>query len=204
MRNFYFITMLVLSSCSAREYLSPEELETYILNEENQLKKTVEVSGYKIEVVYRPTDLFVHQEIGEEPVDIKPLDHLRTKYNSNYYFIVSLSKNEKEALQEVEGGMDQYSSLVQTLSFRMGQFANLTTSLHDTIPVADAMLNRTYGMSKTTDILFAFSKTGASKSDWIQFNLNEFGLGIGNQRFRFKCADLENVPQINFEIKNSN
>ncbi|HEY9006529.1 MAG TPA: hypothetical protein VIM75_10355, partial [Ohtaekwangia sp.] len=63
----------------------------------------------------------------------------------------------------------------------------------------DFMLNRTYGMSNSTDLLFVFSKEKAKGKDWIQFNLNELGLGIGNQRFRFEMRDLENVPEVTFE-----
>jgi hypothetical protein len=190
-----------LMSCSSTpKYLSPPELNKFILEEENGLKKTVEINGYKIEVINRPTDLWVHQEVGDDPVTENMLNQLRPKYSNYYYFLVSLSRNNKEALHQLDGGMSQYSELVQTLSFRMAEFANLTTSLQDTIPVGDAMLNRTYGMSTSTDLLFVFNKSKTENSDWLQFNLNEFGLGIGNQRFRFRRQDLETAPQINFEI----
>jgi hypothetical protein len=63
-------------------------------------------------------------------------------------------------------------------------------------------LNRTYGLSSTTDLLFVFNKKKAAGTDWVQFNLNEFGLGLGNQRFRFSTMDLEETPQINFSTDN--
>lgn len=201
MRYFYLVSILVIISCSTPEHLSPKDLQTFILDEENGLKKSSKVDDYSIEVTYRPTDLWVHQELGEGAVDKKILDQLRKKYNTYYYFLVSLSKNNKEALHQVEGGMGHYSELVKTLSFRMAQHANLTTSAQDTIPVGDAMLNRTYGLSTSTDILFVFNKEKAEKKDWIQFNLNEFGLGVGNQRFRFSTKDLETVPKIDFVLK---
>jgi hypothetical protein len=190
---------VLLTACSSTpEYLSPQELNKFILAEENGLKKVTEINGYRIEVINRPTDLWVHQEVGDEPVAEATLTQLRKKYSTYYYFIVSLSKNNKEALHQLEGGMGQYSELVQTLSFRMADYANLTTSAQDTIPVGDAMLNRTYGLSASTDLLFVFNKTKAEGKDWVQFNLNEFGMGVGNQRFRFKTKDIETVPQIDF------
>jgi hypothetical protein len=190
--------LLIFTSCSSPDFLTPQELQSFITDEENGLKKVAEMNGYKIEVINRPTDLWVHQEVGDTPVDEVTLATLRKKYSTYYYFIVSLSKNNKEALHQLEGGMDQYSDLVQTLSFRMADYTNLTTSAHDTIPTADAMLNRTYGMSTSTDLLFVFNKEKAQGKEWIQVNLNEFGLGVGDQRFRFKTKDLEIVPQIHF------
>lgn len=203
--KYFYLTIVAsfLFSCSDPEFLSPQELQSFILDDENKLKMTAVENGYKIDVMYRPTDLWVHQELGDEPTDQATLDRLRKKYNTYYYFIVSLSKNNKEALHQVEGGMDQYSELVQTLSFRMPQHVNLTTSSQDTIPVGDAMLNRTYGLSATTDVLIVFTKEKVRGTDWVQVNLNEFGLGVGNQRFRFLTKDLDNAPKIKFALNES-
>jgi hypothetical protein len=80
----------------------------------------------------------------------------------------------------------------------MNDFVTLTTA-QDTIPVGDFMLNRTYGMSNSTDLLFVFSRDKAKDKDWVQFNLNEFGLGAGNQRFRFRTNDIADAPGVDFE-----
>ncbi|HEY9047244.1 MAG TPA: hypothetical protein VIN08_15170, partial [Ohtaekwangia sp.] len=143
------------------------------------------------------TDLWVYQEIGKHKATPEQIDTLRKKYSQYLYFILSLSANNKEALHQAAS--DQYGDLVQTLSFRMNNYVTLTTSVNDSIPVGDFMLNRTYGMSNSTDLLFVFSKEKAKGKDWIQFNLNEFGLGIGNQRFRFEMRDLEKIPEVTFE-----
>jgi hypothetical protein len=101
-------------------------------------------------------------------------------------------------LQPVDGGSTNFSAMVETLSFRMGEYVALVTSSRDTIPVQDFVLDRTYGMSKSTDLLFVFDKAAAKDSDWIQFNLDEFGLGLGNHRFRFSKEKLDEVPQLTF------
>ena len=201
--KFFFLTLLItgfcISSCSVSEFDSAEKLNEYVASPDHNLSQKAEVSGYHIMVTYRPTDLLVDQEIGNEPYNPSSVESLRRKYSNYYYFILSLSKDGKEALHQVEGGMEQYSELVQTLSFRMNEYVTLTTSAQDTIPVGDFMLNRTYGLSRSTDLLFVFNKEKAKEKDWVQFNLNEFGLGVGSQRFRFKTKDLEDVPKINFE-----
>lgn len=181
------------------DVLSPEALSAYVADGENGLQKSVSVGQTVINVTYRPTDLWVLQETGTGPIDATKIEALRKKYGQYYYFILSLSDQDKEALHQASG--EQYSELVQTLSFRMNEYVTLTTTAQDTIPVGDFMLNRTYGLNKSTDLLFVFSREQAIGRDWVQFNLNEFGLGAGNQRFRFRTIDLEEVPAIDFEYK---
>jgi hypothetical protein len=201
MRYLYLILACILCSCGRTENFRTEaELIAYIRDEDNGLIKSAELNNYKIEVMYKPVDLLVNQEIGEEPVDEQKLNGLKLKYQAYYYFTLSLSRNNKEALHQVDGGMEQYSALVQTLSFRMNEYVTMTTSAYDTIPAGDFILNRTYGMSTSTDLLFVFNKEKSADKEWVQFNLNEFGLGIGNQRFRFKRKDLDDAPGMNFVI----
>ena len=49
-------------------------------------------------------------------------------------------------------------------------------------------------------LLFVFNKEKAKGREWVQFNLNEFGMSIGNQRFRFDRETLDNPPAIDFII----
>jgi hypothetical protein len=186
-----------LTSCG-KKVLSPEELTAFVSNEENGYVQKYESNGTVVAVTYRPTDLLVHQEVGDRPTTAKTIDSLRNKYGKQYYFILSLSHDNKEALHQVG---DQYSEMVNTLSFRMGEYVTMTTAASDTIPVGDFMLNRTFGMSTSTDVLFVFDREKSKGQEWVQFNLNEFGLGVGNQRFRFKTKDLEDAPGIDFKIK---
>lgn len=189
------LVCLVVTACGYRE-LSQEELVRYIHDETHGIHKSAVVDGTAIDVTYRPTDLWVHQETGGNAVSAVAIDSLRKKYDRYYYFILSLSKNEKEALTPAEG-LGTYGDLVQTMSFRMAEYVTLTTP-SDSIPVGDFMLNRTYGLSRSTEVLFVFGKEKTVGAEWVQFNLNEFGLGTGNQRFRFKVKDLERAPKIRF------
>jgi hypothetical protein len=184
--------------CSGSEFNSIQALNDYISDPAHDLSQTVESNGYRISLTYRPTDLLVTQDVGENVHDSSAVNTLRKKYNNYYYFLLSLSRDGKEALHQV-GGMSEYSELVQTLSFRMANYVTLTTASADTVPVGDFILNRTYGLSQSTDLLFVFNKEKTIGKEWVQFNLNEFGLGAGNQRFRFRTKDLEELPGIDFE-----
>jgi hypothetical protein len=190
-----FLLFLAVAACKP-QFLAPADLRAYISDEDNGLKKTIKLKDTQVTVLYRPTDLLVYQEIGDDTTNAAKIRELRTKYDQNLYFILSLSTASKESLHLTTGS--QYSDLVQTLSFQMSEYVSMTTAANDTIPVADFILNRTYGMSNSTDLLFVFDKDKAKGKDWVQFNLNEFGLGMGNQRFRFNVKDLDEVPEIQF------
>jgi hypothetical protein len=185
--------------CTVSEFDSVQALNDYIASPGNKLTQVTESNGYRITLTYRPTGLLVHQEIGDDPHDSSAISASRKKYTDYYYFVLSLSKKDKEALHQTSG-MAEYSELVQTLSFRMGNYVTLTTSSADTVPAGDFMLDRTYGLSQSTDLLFVFNKEETQGKEWVQFNLNEFGLGAGNQRFRFRVEDLEEVPRLKFDI----
>jgi len=194
----------VLLGCSTPEYLSEEALKAYVLESENGVTKKHETNGFQSIVTLRPNDLLILQETrGEVEVDSTTLKKLSNKYKDYYYFILSLSKESKEAEYQTGKGFGQFSDVVQTLSFRMADYVNLTTNTQDTIPVGDYIYPRTFGMSNASTLMFAFNKEKTIDKEWIQFNMKEFGLGIGNQNFRFKIEDLTKVPKINFVIKDA-
>jgi len=189
--------LLLITSCRPG-YLTQEELIAYMSDEENGLKKSTVIGETRINVLFKPVDLLVAQEVAGESGDAVKVSNLREQYVKYFYFIVSLSKNYEEALNPADGGLDQHSNLLHTLSFQMNEYVTLTTNTSDTIPVGDFMLNRTFGLGEDTQLLFVFNREKAQGKEWVQFNLNEFGLGVGNQRFRFRIKDLLNVPTIKF------
>lgn len=192
---------LIIGSCKS-DYLTEEELNAFILESENGLIEEYETNGIKSTVAFKPTDLLILQETsGNTSLDSLELNRLKNKYADHYYFILSLSKNDEEAEYNSGGDYGQFSELVQTLSFRMGQYVNLTTSNRDTIPISDYIYPRTYGMSNASTLMFAFDKEKALDDKWVQFNIREFGLGTGNRNFRFRTKALEGVPNIKFDIK---
>lgn len=183
-----------------QERLSPEDLNKFIAEEENQLTKRVNVGNHSIQVSYRPTDLWIYREVGGLTIDSVTYDSLYNRYANYCYFALSLSLENEEVPDHAAAGLYQYGELVQTLSFRMDKYVTLITSTHDTIPADDVMLNRTVGLGNTTDLLFAFDKEKITGKETVCFNLNEFGLGIGNQQFQFRTRDMEEAPKIKFQI----
>jgi hypothetical protein len=186
-----------LNQCNKPDFLSEKELSEFILDPNNELVKDKEVNGVQVKVCYQPTDLMVAQELraSRQPSNERILK-ARQKFSGHYYFIASFSKDNKELISPSNQGLPGFSDLLQTVSFRMGDKINLTTPSQDTLLVADYIYNRTFGMGQSTDILFVFDRKKAQGQKYVQFNLDEFGLGIGKQSFQFDTRNLEETPKI--------
>lgn len=193
----FVVCSILLSGCM-KDKMSFEELQSYVVDSDNGLSKSVMANGIDVTVTYRPPDLWVHQDVDGVVSSNRTIDSLRYKYSQYYYFILSLSRGDKEALQ-VSSSYD-YGEIVQTMAFRMSDYVTLTSSEKDTVLVGDFVLNRTQGIASSTDMLFAFGKEKIGNDKSVQFNLKEFGLGTGDQQFTFLINDLQSTPRIDFGI----
>jgi hypothetical protein len=84
------------------------------------------------------------------------------------------------------------------LAFGLTPYVNLSTSTKDTIKTISYLLDRSYTMNNSTQLLFAFPQE--KKCDWIQFNMTDFGLGIGGLHFKFNTTDLDHIPHVNYNL----
>ena len=192
--SIILLSLVSLLGCQPRQ-MSFDDLSQYIADEDNGLVKTVKIGSVSMQVVYQPTEIWVKRELASKHIKRGDIDEIRTKYDSYLYFLLSISNDGREALHQFSG--TDYSDLVQTASFHMHEYVTLSTSSGDTLEVADFVLNRTYGLNASTDILFVFDKSRLHDPTWLQFNLKEFGIGIGHQQVRFEMSALENIPEVN-------
>lgn len=196
--NYLILVALIgcLVSCT-QEVETTEALQEFIT--EHDLSKHKSIGAVTLQLRYKPNDLLVAQELRQQTPTTALLDSLRHKYGQYAYFLLSMSANDKEIEMWNTGTQGHFGERIQTLSFGMNQYVHLVTSQQDTIPITDYAYQRTFGMGRSTDILFAFDRTKIEESDWIQFQLKDFGLGIGNNRFKFETNDLKKVPALSFK-----
>ncbi|MEZ4945567.1 MAG: hypothetical protein R2804_08575 [Cyclobacteriaceae bacterium] len=197
MVKFRILILLSLLGCNTPEYLSESQLQSFIANPDHGLIKTTSSNNIEVKLLYKPTDLLVAQELNtNKNFDFELVETIRRKYENYLYFVLSLSHDNREVITPASLGQDRFSDMLQTVSFRMAQFVNITTPSMDTLTVADYAYSRTFGMARSTDLLLVFEKEKCANQPWLQFNLKEFGLGLGNQALRFDMQDIINVPKI--------
>jgi len=83
--------------------------------------------------------------------------------------MVHMEAGKRDALYGTSSGQDDFSNKLQTLSFKMSEYVNVTTSGKDTIPVADYAFPRTFGLARSTNLLFVFNKEEMKDKEWISF-----------------------------------
>jgi hypothetical protein len=194
-----FTFVAVICSCNSKnKLLTKDELTRYINNKKNGLMEEQEINGIKVRLSYRPSSMMVTQETeGVQKVDSIAIISLENKYKDNYYFLLNISKDNKEVIRQL-GNFDRYSDMVQVFAFQMNQFVNLTTPQKDTIPLADYLFDQTYGMSNGNTILLAFNKNKIADKKNIEINIGECGLGIGDLKFRFEKENLDKIPKLDY------
>ncbi len=206
MKIYIQFIFIMLSGACRPDFLDKDQLVEYINDGDNGLTKTEMVEDVEVTVTYKPGDLLILQENGwNQSISTSDYAKLNEKYSYHNYFTLSLSSNNKEVINLAQVGAGNYSTLVETLSFRMKEYANMTTSEQDTVSVADYIYSPTYGMGSSNTLLFVFAKEKIDQDEWIQVNLKEFGLGLESMNFRFSQKDLKETPAIKFtEIKTNN
>lgn len=197
-RPIVWLTFLLLgisTACSTPEYLPKEALQVYLQDPDNGLTRKMRAGEVQMTVTYRPNDLLVQQEVGDAQ-DTSAIRKAFEKYEDHAYFTVQLAAGERDALYGGSADQAAFSEHLQTLSFRMGEYVQLTTSAQDTIPVADFYYSRNFGLSKSSDILFVFNNEKLKNSNSLSFHVKEFGFRTGNQSFPFKTKDLVQAPKL--------
>lgn len=197
-RALIVIACLVVPLACKSRVATPAELHAYIVEERNGLTRSFETGDIKISVSYLPTDYWVSQQLNDQDVGIGVVDSLRSIYASRFYFLVSFARNGREAL--VASRSDSYSDLVHTMSFRMSDYVSLINEDNEDIPIGDYVLNRTYGLGTSTDVLFVFDDPKVHSSSRFRLDIKEFGLGAGNHQFEFLLDDLTRSPNIDFSL----
>lgn len=182
--------LALLSSCQPTS-LPAQGLAAYVADPAHELQQVQQVGEFEIGVTYQPVDLLAARELPEFTTHQAVLDSLRDKYRGSTFFSLSIARNGREVLQPSEG-FSQYSALLQTLSFRMGDYVRLISSRGDTLRPTNYYLDRTYASAGASQLLFAFPAVPATGT-W-HFQLRECGLGTGNLVFPFDAQHFYEVP----------
>lgn len=188
----------LIAGCSKTNFKDEAELNSFLQDKSNGYLQDIVRQEFKIQLISRPTDLLVAQEMNSSALgDTALINRLKRKYEDYRYFVLSISSNNQDALN-ASGNYAAFSENLSNLAFRMGEFVNMTTSARDTIPVADYHFPRLYGGGGTTQLLFAFHTKDMRDTEWVQFNLQDIGMGYGNTIFRFETEKILQEPKLAF------
>ena len=197
-REISLLLLVLLISCSNKTFNTEEELWTYLRDESNGFVQQKTVNGYNFSLVYKPTDLLVHQELGDN-AEIDEIEKLRGKYGQYLYFNLSMSKDDKELLSVAPKTRNEFGTMVNQLAFGIGNKVHLFTQEKDTIELADFVYPRMYGMSRSTDILLVYPREERKLIGGdLSFTIEDLGLYTGEVKLKIPIKNINSEPKLKF------
>ena len=199
--NAWIVGLFMLTTItSCQRSMSEDQLKEYAFDEKNGLVKEKQLGAINLQVNYRPTGLVVAQE-HEKGMTKEDIQKIQDNYSQYHYFIISYSIDGKEIMNYNISSMNDFSQRVQQLAFGMGNKAYLTTNTNDTVPMLDSVFPRTYGVGGATQVMTIFDQQQTKEAETLTLTIEDIGLNIGTNRFRFRTRDINNTPSIKFNLK---
>jgi hypothetical protein len=193
-RILFFLSALLVCSCTPNSYLPMDQLKSYPLDKENGLYQSTQVGEVLIEVIYRPKDLIIAQEV-DLVTDDKQWVAQEKKLDSVDYFVLRLSRGGDEIENVYAGNEARYQQVVSYLSGRIGSDLSLKRG-DETIEIEGLAFAPTFGGSNASSILLIF-KSHISKVErdfFVEFDDSQFGTGLNS--FSFHANAVRNCPKL--------
>lgn len=197
--SFYILLFFSISLLACKSELNHEELIEYVNEEDNGLIKTKQLGKTIVELVYKPSDLLIQQDLSnKENSTQEEIEKIKSNYNNSLYFTLNLSVDGQEL--EVGGlqSKEKFAKRVELLSFGMRDRIQIKTSKNDSVSLLDYAYPRMYGVTGKSTMLLVFDRSQATDGEWFDVIVNGYDLGVGINKFRFNTKDIEEVPQLDF------
>lgn len=193
------VVLFTITSCKQNTFNSEETLWAHVKDGANGYTYEKRVGNMSYSLTYRPTDVLVKQELGENYTK-EQVESLRNKYEEYLYFNLSMSANNKELLSSRAGNRNAFGAMVNQLAFGMADKVHLYSQSKDTVPMVDYVYPRMYGMSNSTSLLLVYPRDKALlDQDFFHFAIEDLGFATGEVRFKLLTASLKSEPKLNFK-----
>lgn len=191
--------LLLLGSCTSKTFKDKASLWTYLRDTDHGYVHEKRVNGYDFSLLYKPTDILVAQELGDDTSDTKKVEALREKYKQYIYFTLSMSKDNKELLSATPKNRQEFGAMVHQLAFRMNEKVHVFTSKKDTLELLDYIYPRMYGMSNSTSMLFVYPRDEKYlQEEYLNLTIGDLGTYTGEVKFKIPTKKIQNEPKLSF------
>jgi hypothetical protein len=189
--NILLLVLISVCTSCQKSFDTKEELATYIQSEKSGLSSNITRNSIRIALTYMPYKIqFANHE---EDDTLK-----RSKADSKRFFVLSLSKEGKEILSQLNRAM--YSNLTRVFSFSMVNNIFISTPAGQKGEADDCFFQPTYGMSNANELLVIFKDDKVPKEGTFNVVVREFGLGLGELVFPFKAKDIQHIEEAKYNF----
>ncbi|GMN06258.1 hypothetical protein MTsPCn5_16470 [Croceitalea sp. MTPC5] len=198
-KGIFCLAILFSTSGCQKKFDSEKELWSYVKDVENGYSHEKKIGNLKYTLTYRPTDVLVKQTLTNN-YDKNTIDSLRKKYGEYLYFNLSMSANNQELLNSKAGNKNNFGAMVNQLAFEMHNKIYLVSKSRDTVPLADYIYPRMYGMSNNTNILLVYPKDRALfENEFFHFTVQDLGFFTGEVGFKVPTKPILEEPRLTFD-----
>lgn len=190
-RNLFLFSILFLTACSDDNELDEKELITYLQDEKNGAKQTLNDGEFEVIVTFRPSDFIAKQQMRTQQTS--EYDSLRSVYNRYIYFIIDITKNGKDLETVQASGNGDLGSYLSFLSTGFSEKIHLETNQAD-YSIVDFVYARSYG-NASSKFLVAFESL---KEDHFRFVIDGYELGFSKISIPFDNDQLKKTPKLKF------
>lgn len=191
----WVLAFVGLFACGEQRIVTEQELKDYTLDPSNGLIKQASTNGVEIEVVYRPTDLVLAQQLQGLTNENERRKEIES-FSGLSYFVVKISRHGQEIENTYAGDPSKFTNVVSYLS--SGLRANMyVVNGSDTIPSLDAVYTRMFGAATATSVMTIFETNVKTLTGNLKFCFDDTVLGLGRNEFVFDLADIKNAPTLN-------
>jgi hypothetical protein len=191
--NILILSIISLLGCQSRQPMDQNSLISFVDDEDNGLKKTVEEKGFTLTMKYRPMDFIAEQQM--EKGTQKEYDSLTNYFSKYIYFNLLITYDNKDL--ESAFGLDpgSFADKVSYLSSDFSQSIKLITK-KDTLDILDYSYSRSYGVGPS-NFLLVFNKPSTNQ---FEVEVKGYQLGFGKIAFPFTQTDIKKTPKLKLKL----
>jgi len=182
--------ILLISGCSSnRSPVGEEALYNYVRDESNGLIQQVDVDGFHLEMIWKPTDLIAQQQMINGTKH--EFDSLKNYFSHYLYFTLQMTYDGKDL--ETKFGTDpaSFAGKISFLSYGFTENVRLKAG-NKASPPLECIYSRSYGIGASQCLIVFEMPT----TDDLEVDVDGTDLGFGRQTFPFKLSDIKNAPQL--------
>jgi len=178
--------------------LTPDQYVKWVKNDAKLLLKKTQLGAFSYSVIYKPVDLIIYNENGNEVPNLKIYNSKKSELQGMEYFDLHIESRESngELLKINCPDSKNYDERVQYCSFGMQQDIKAIVG-KDTVDCALYHFERMFDTAPRATFLLGFpSGAFKNKFDDITILYHDHLFNNGIVKFRFSKQELAGIPQL--------
>lgn len=180
-----FSCLFASISCNVENSRNISELENYINDTNNKLKKQIEFQNHTISLTFKPYQLIFYKNIENNDLLKLNFDSLDKEYSKYHYLLLNI--NSRVGIQYIN------KMAVQNIDFNLAKYIFIKNNKNDKFHnLIDFSVVKNITSNYNPLILLVFEKQDSDFSIFIK----DFGLGLGDFSVDYNIQDIYNIPAL--------